>query len=281
MSLPINNNIPSLTGQRSLAANTKALNNSLTRLSTGLRINRGADDPAGLIASENLRAALKVLEAETRAIERADMVASRADGALSELSGLFAEAEALAVASANTGGMSEAERDANQMQLDSILQTIDRVARTTDFNGDALLDGTAQINVANDSLSIGSVLPTSLGEVEIDGTTYRLSDVVSGGAGSLSSGSPAVAQQIIAAARKEITTLRGEIGAFQKNTLGPAQRANAVAIENITAAESQIRDTDFASEVAQLTRAQILSSANIGALAIANQNPQNVVRLLA
>ncbi len=137
----INTNVTSLIAQRVLGRNTLDLSGSLERLSTGLRINRGKDDPAGLIASEALRAEAKGLGQAIANAERADQVANIAEGGLQEISGLLTELQGLVTQTANTAGLSAAERQANQLQIDSILQTIDRVAGATSFQGLKLLNG--------------------------------------------------------------------------------------------------------------------------------------------
>src|SRR5262249_9099460 len=137
--LSINSNLQSMVAQRNYAAASGVVNSSLLRMATGSRINRGADDPAGMITSDQLSAALATLSAESSGAERTDAIANVADGALSEVSGLLSEANAAAVANANTGGMSQAERDANQMEIDSALQSVDRIAGTTTFDGQRVL----------------------------------------------------------------------------------------------------------------------------------------------
>ncbi len=137
----INTNVQSLIAQRLLSNNNLTLNQSLERLSTGLRINRGKDDPAGLIASENLRSEKSSLNAAISNSERADQVANIAEGGLQEVSGLLTELQGLVTSSANTAGLSPDERSANQLQIDSILQTIDRIASATSFQGKKLLNG--------------------------------------------------------------------------------------------------------------------------------------------
>ena len=273
--------VTSLITQRMLGASAAQRNTSLERLATGLRINRGADDPAGLISSENLRAVLASLEAETRLLERADRVVATADGAMTEASDLLVEAEGLAVASANTAGMSDAEREANQMQLDSILQTVGRLSRTTEFNGDRLLDGSATVNVAGESVDLPDVSPTNLGlAIGPGGENYRLSDTGAGGALNLVSGDPALAAQAIRSAASEVATSRGRLGAFQANIIEPARNSTLVAIENIAAANSIIRDTDYAAETAQFARASALFDTNIAMNALTNANRTNALILL-
>lgn len=145
----INTNVQSLIAQRVLGQNNKSLNTALERLSTGLRINRGKDDPAGLIASENLKAEITSLNAAVSNAERADQVVNIAEGGLQEVSGLLEELQGLLVASANTAGLSTAEKQANQDQIDSILGTVDRLASSTNFQGIKLLNGNFDYQTTN------------------------------------------------------------------------------------------------------------------------------------
>lgn len=235
---------------------SKALATSLERLSTGYRINRGADDPAGLITSENLRAVLAGLAAESRSLQRADHVAATADAGMGEISDLLVEAEGLVVANANTAGMSDEEIAANQMEIDSIVNSINRIAGTTTFNGDQLLDGTATLSAAGQSLTIESVAIDSIGE-------------------------GADAQTALAAARANVTEQRAKLGAFQKHTIGSRQNAINVSIENIAAANSVIRDTDYGRETANLSRLTLLTNVSLRAVGVGQSSLESVFSLLA
>jgi flagellin len=145
----INTNVSSLTAQRVLGQNNASLGQSLSRLSTGLRINRGKDDPAGLIASENLRSEKAGINAALKNSERADQVVNIAEGGLQEVSNLLTELQGLLTTSANEAGLSASEKKANQLQIDSILQTIDRVAGATSFQGTKLLNGNFDYQVTS------------------------------------------------------------------------------------------------------------------------------------
>jgi flagellin len=137
----INTNVSALIARRNLSENNNGLNTTLERLSTGLRINRGKDDPAGLIASENLRAEKSALTAAISNAERADQIVNIAEGGLQELSNLLTDLRGLVTATANGAGLSNEEKNANQLQIDSILQTIDRLSESTNFQGVKLLNG--------------------------------------------------------------------------------------------------------------------------------------------
>ena len=276
---------PSMTQRRALNENLIAQGNTLTRLATGFRINTGADDPAGLIASENLRSVLATLEAESRVVQRADAVVRTAEGALGEVSDLLQRAEGLAVANASTGGLSDAEREANQMEIDSILQSVDRIASTTEFNGEKLLDGSFSIGIAGDAIEIDSTYARDLGETVIDEGTaneeyYDLSDIASGGELDTTDGDVSTAVSVIREASSNIASLRGRLGSFSTNTLQVESARIDTAIENVSAAESLIRDADFAEETSNLVRESILGDTSRAAVAAANNSNAQILSLL-
>ncbi len=461
----INTNVPSLIAQRTLGKNNDALNTSLERLSTGLRINRGADNPSGLIASENLRAEKVGIEAGIKNAERASNIVGTAEGGLSEISSLLNELQTLVSESANSGGLSADEVSANQLQVDSILNTVNRLANNTSFQGTKLLDGSldyttsgvsgnfvdnlrvngarlsdgaarnvvvdvvssgtvanstysagaltgnatieiagnkgteqlsflsgaavssiqASVNAVTDATGVSAVISgTDLvftsaefgssqfvsvkavngtfavsaasdygtdasvtvngAAAQVDGLKVKtstasldlefqldptantpgsssfsitggganfsigskvtenakvalgiaavttgnlgnntlgfLSSLGSGKTNDLSSGNLTTAQTVLDKSIQQVATLRGRLGAFQKFTVGSTINALGVALENTSAAESAIRDTDFASETSKLTRAQILSQAASSVLSQANAAPQAALSLL-
>ena len=166
----INTNVSSLLAQRSLGATNKALNTSLERLSTGLRINRGADDPAGLIASENLRSQKVSITSAIDNAERAEQVVNIAEGGLGEINSLLLEVQSLVGASANEAGISEAEKQANQLEIDSIVQTIDRIASTTSFQGTKLLNGTYDFQTTGTDAADVEGIKVNAAKLEFDGS---------------------------------------------------------------------------------------------------------------
>jgi flagellin len=480
----INTNVSSLIAQRTLGSQNLGLNKSLQRLSTGLRINRGADDPAGLIASENLRSEKAAINSAITNAERAEQVVNVAEGGLQEVSNLLVELQSLVSSTANEAGVSDEEKAANQLQIDSILQTIDRIANSTSFQGEKLLNGnfdydtsfqtsaltditvnaaklsddgsaldvtvevlqsaatadvflstggtftngdngsitievtgtrgtqqftfasgTAQsdiiaaVNSFAEQTGVSASQVSTGGNVELSSTDYGsdsfvrvktlsndgvaivsdeladtptnnavtgtgrdatvlingtsattdgltarvsnegldisvtltadmnaggsttisitgggadfnlaqdvslaskvslgietvttgnlgsgasgfLSDLKSGGAANVTNGDLSKAQRVIDDSIKQVSSLRGRLGAFQKNVVGATISSLGVALENTAAAESQIRDTDFAAETAALTRGQILQQAAIQSLSLANSGPQAVLSLL-
>ena len=137
----INTNVASLIAQQGLASSQSALQTSLQRLSTGLRINSGADDPAGLIVSQGLQSEMAGINQAVSNSSQANNVVSTAEGALSEVSSLLLNIKSLVVQAANSGAESEAEIQANQLQVDSAVQSITRISDTTTFDGLNLIDG--------------------------------------------------------------------------------------------------------------------------------------------
>ncbi|MGP1346420.1 MAG: flagellin N-terminal helical domain-containing protein [Phycisphaerales bacterium] len=169
----INTNVPSMIAQRVLGQNSMDLNTALNRLSTGLRINRGKDDPAGLIASENLRAEISGLGQAIKNAERADQVVNIAEGGLNEVSSLLTELQSLVTQTANSAGLSDEERVANQLQVDSILQTIDRIANSTSFQGKRLLNGSLDyiasgVNTQIENFRVNGAKLTYNGTLDVD-----------------------------------------------------------------------------------------------------------------
>lgn len=484
----INTNISSLVAQQNLGKSNSSLETSLQRLSTGLSINRGADNPAGLIVSERLRSEISSVSQAMSNIERASNVIATTEAALAEISNLLIDIKGLTVEAANTGGFSKEEIEANQLQIDSAIESITRISNSTTFAGLKLLNGsleyitsgvdpaiisdvdiyaanfgtastipitveviasaeTAQlfisgntagspgaflssvefeitgpngvqvisvasgtalsavvfnINQVSDATGVSAYMvdpldPTSgmvlnsqtvgsdafvsvrklntasgaffqtfdaqngspvlrdtgedvlalvngnlaLGDGEtislrsqtvnmemtltrlasqtLGATSYTiigggadfqigptidtsqrvgfgigsvaashlgnqtvgfLNSVASGGANSLVAGRQAQASSIIDVATDQIAILRGRLGAFERNTLDTTYNSQSIALENLTASESRVRDTDFAKETAALTRAQVMQSAGTSVLALANSTSQSVLSLL-
>src|SRR5688500_13439059 len=137
----INTNIASLRGLRNLNKANQLLDTSLTRLSTGLKINSGKDNPSGLIASESLRLQVASIEQSIKNSNRANNVIATADGALGEISGLLSQVRGLVQEGLNDGALSQSEIEANQLQIDAALSAINRISSNTTFAGDKLIDG--------------------------------------------------------------------------------------------------------------------------------------------
>ncbi|MEM7623864.1 MAG: flagellin [Planctomycetota bacterium] len=282
-------NIQALVGANALAKANQALNETFVRLSTGQAINRGADDPAGLIASEQLSRELAALDAESRSVERSRAVADTADGALAEVSKQLADARGLAVQAANTGAMSDAEREAIELEYASIQRSVARSLDTATFNGRALFDGTvapsdgASLRSADDGgeFTLPDLTLRGLGEVVDGGTSLTLADTVKNGKADLfDPQSREAGVRVLDAAIAQISGIRGEIGAFTSNTLGPAQTTIRTSAENLSAARSGIRDSDFAALSTDLSTQQTLGAAAIGSLLSGNANQARTLAAL-
>ncbi len=257
---------PTLSALFALERNLNSLADVSKRLATGRRINSGKDDPAGLIASERLSAALESLEAESRALQRADSNARIAEGHAAQLSSLFGDLNGLVVASANQAGMTDGEIAANQMQIDNTVASIQRIfGGAAGSLGGMSLPGTGNSDVA---------------ALYDDALTAALS-VRSGGANDLSSGSFEVAQTALGAALTDIAMARGRIGGYQKDAVGPQLRSNEIAYENLTESRSRIADADYAVEVSNLTRAQLLADSSVAMLEIVQRQPRTALSLLS
>ncbi len=471
----INTNVASMTAQRGLAKTQKTLNDTLQRLSSGLRINRGADDPAGLIASEGLRSEISGINQAIDNSSRASNVIATAEGALGEVASLLLNIKDLIVEAANSGALSADEIAANQLQIDSAVESITRISNTTTFAGLHLLNGTLDyitsgvdtdlvqaLHITQANFGTNETIPVQIdvitsaqtaelqfrtsaitGDVTLeitgtegvdvltftDGTTASaiayaigrvsdttgvqadlinpgnagsgitfssvgygsksyisiralsgtmgivdeddaarnravgvdavatvngavtvgdgrniklnttaldmeltlnesmglgqtsfaitgggalfqlgpkvssnqqvnigiqsvaasklgdedvgfLNEIVTGGRSTLVGGNASAASHIIERAIRQVAVLRGRLGAFERNTLETNINSLSVALENVTASESSIRDADFAAETAALTRAQILTQAGTSVLATANSTPQSVLSLL-
>jgi len=214
----INTNVPSLVAARVLTQQTSNLQQSLQRLSTGLKINSGADDPAGLIASESLRNEGRAISSALENVSRARTVVSTAEGALGEVSSLLLELEALVDGSANTAGISNDELTANQAQIDSILDSINRIANTTQFNGKKLLNGDlgyttsgitssklSRVQLYGVSIPTGQKLAVAI-SVTQSAQTARLNLAAGGATGLLASG-------LLSATNNATIQVKGALGA--------------------------------------------------------------------
>jgi flagellin len=262
--LRVQNNISALNTQRNLNVNSFNLAKSLQKLSSGFRINSAADGPADLIISEGLRAQIGGLKAAIRNTQEASNFLGIAEGALKEVSDLLVSARALAVHAANDGVVSADQQAADQEEYQNIVDTIDRINTVTRFAGDDVFGGGA--------------LTFQLGEGSGDQETFTV-DAINSLAGNLvadAAGAIDDVDTLIA----EIATQRGVIGAFQKNTLQSNLNSLSVTLENITATESYVRDTNMAEETSNFTKNQILVQAGISVLAQSNVASQSVLQLL-
>ncbi len=284
MPVRIFNNIPSLNAQRILGNNNDRLAQSVERIASGIRINRGADDAAGLAISESLRSDIRALRQAVRNGNDGISLINVAEGALNEQSSILIRLRELA-SQASTGTVGSTERQTIQLEFDSLRTEIDRIANTTEFNGTKLIDGTLASTVtASDHILVQIGLDSSSDSRINLNQQIDLSAVTTSGLSvdSLSVTSAAEALTALDAVNSAITVVtqaRGKVGAVQ-NRLVRAISNLSVSTENLQSAESAIRDADIAEEVALLTRNQILVAASTSMVGQANLIPQSVLQLL-
>lgn len=276
MGLRINTNVPSLSAQRSLGINTRNLNDNLRKLSSGERITRSGDDAAGLAISENLKAQIRGMRQAKRNAGDAISMLQTAEGGMNEISNIIIRLRELSVqAASDTVGATE--RGFSDIEFQNLKEEIDRIAKSTEFNGIKLLDGTGgklefQVGIKNDPV---------LDRLHYDGagadaSLQSLGLAVDGV--STKEGAQAALKKLDDAL-VHINGVRANFGALQ-NRLQSTSNNLEVSDENLSAANSRIRDVDVASETADMTKNNILLSAGISVLSQANQAPNTALKLL-
>ncbi len=276
MGFRINTNVNSIAAQRALGNNTNDMSNSLAKLSSGSRINRAADDAAGLAISEKLKSQIaSTRQAERNANDGISMIQT-AEGGLNEVSNILTRLRELSVQTASDT-IGEAERQFSNMEYQNLKEEIQRIAQVTEFNGKSLLDGSGsqydlQIGIHNDSFE--------------DRISYN-AEVTNASLASLGIANLDVSSQ--EGARESLETLddaiqnvsgqRAELGAIQNRLTSTIQNLQ-ISTENQEAANSRIRDTDYAAETANRAKLQILQSAGTSVLAQANADGQNALGLI-
>jgi flagellin len=282
----INHNISSMITQGSLFSTNRSMSKNLEKLSTGLRINRASDDAAGLGVSENLRTQVKgTAQAKKNALDGIAAL-NVAEGAANEISGILQRMRELAVQSSNDT-LTSTERAYTNAESLALIEEIDRIVSVTNYNRQQLIDGTGfgggagsllQIDANEDA--VGTFENTI--QIQIDALDTA---TIGSGAGSVSTidltsqTSAADAIGILDGAIDDVNTMRSDMGAYV-NRLEHAINNLDVSNSNQQAAESLIRDVDFASETSDFTKNQILTQSATAMLAQANQVPQGVLQLL-
>jgi flagellin len=272
MGLRIGTNVAAMAAQRHLANATARVNRSLERLSSGLRINRAADDPAGLAVSERLRGQMRALEVGARNAADGISLLQTADGGLESMADLLIRLNEL-TQQAMTGTVTNEQRGFLDAEFQALVDEIDRIAVSMEFNGRNLLDGSG----GSAEVRVGSGAGIGL---DLSGS-YTASSL---GLDNLSlAGNPASwAEQPLSAiedALQRVSSGRASFGASQ-NRLESVIRMLQNQNENLAAADSRIRDVDYAAEVSELTSAQILQQMAVAMLAQAQRQPSLVLRLL-
>jgi len=273
MGLRVNTNIASLTAQRSLSNVTTRLQGNFARLSSGLRIATAADDAAGLAISERMRSQIRSLGAATRNAQDGVSLVQTAEGALNEVSNILGRMRELAVQAAN-GTLSTADRATINTEVVALQSEMDRIATTSSFNSISLLDGTSATVNIQVGINTGEVIAVNLSDTQ----TAALG-VDSASLNTTTAAAASSALALLDTAIGTINTVRGNMGASQ-NRLQSAVSSIMNSKENLSAAESRIRDVDVAYETADLTRNSILQQAATSVLQQANTQPQIALSLL-
>jgi flagellin len=263
MSLRINNNVEAFNAHRQLVGTSATMAKSMEKLSSGFRINRAADDAAGLAISEKLRSQIRGLAQSQRNTQDAVSLVQTAEGALNEVHSMLQRTRELAV-QYQTGSLSTSDKLAIQSEVNQLSSEIDRIGQTSKFNGITLLAGsTVSFQVgANDGEQIAVNTIDLSAAVQ---ATYTLS--------------AANVIDSIDTAIGNVSASRATFGAVQ-NRLEHTLNNLSTYQENLVSSESRIRDVDMAAEMVEFTKSQILSQAGTSMLAQANQAPQGVLALL-
>jgi len=282
MSLQIFNNISSLNAQRSLENNRTQVGISISRISSGIRINKSSDDAAGLAISEGLNSDVQALKQGARNLNDGLALIGAIDGALNEQAGILIRLRELASQSA-TGTIGSTERESIQLEVDALREELDRIANTTEFNGQKLLDGSLAAGAGNPVvLQIGldsssdsrvnlnevlNVTPVTSNALGFEDTSILTQEDAINAIGTLTS------------AIDKLSEIRGRVGANENQLVRALNNLN-VSIEGLTSALTTIRDADLAVEFAELTKNQILVQAGAAMVGQSNLTPQAVLTLL-
>jgi flagellin len=275
MGLRINTNVASLNAQRNLMGTKWSLDKSLEKLSSGFRINRAGDDAAGLAISENLKAQIRGLKQASRNAQDGVSLVQVAEGGLNEISSIMIRLRELAVQSASDT-VGPVERQFLNVEYDQLVSEVDRIADGTEFNGTQLLSGTGSIL----DFQVGTRNDPNIDRLSFDASKAD-ANAAALGVNLTSVADKASAQNSLAAIDSAITSvsaMRADFGAIQ-NRLQSTIGNIAISVENMSAANSRIRDVDIAEETAELTKNNILLNAGTSVLAQANQSSNTALQL--
>ena len=273
----INTNLTALSVFENLNRVNRELTGILARLSSGQAIDTAADNPAGLIISEQLRAELGALQTQIDSAERSAGALTTAEGALGQISEVLIDLRRNALAAANTAGVPAEATELLQSQADQAVEAIDRIAASTTFGSQPLLGGDYTIRLGVEEITLGAA---DAANIATESPAGSLAGIATGGAApigeDIAQGLAVIDQAIV-----DVALRRGQIGGFAAQQVTPAIEQFSVALENVTAANSDIRDADFAVELANLARTQLLQETGTSLAAMANMTSDSVLRLLS
>jgi flagellin len=270
MGLRINQNIAAQNAYRNLSVTDSQMGKSLEKLSSGFRINRAADDAAGLAISEGLRSQVGGLKQASRNAQDGVSVVQTAEGALTEVHSMLQRVRDLSVQGANSGAQNTESLAAIQAEITQLGEAITDIATRTNFNGTDLLTTTASGTPLTFHVGAGSADTLDVDLVDVEAVGTAVTALTAGTAADIDT---------IDGLIEDVSAGRAGLGASQ-NRLEHTIASINVSIENLSASESRIRDTDMAQEMMSFTRSQILSQAGTAMLAQANQSQQGVLSLL-
>ncbi len=273
----INHNISAMNSYRNLAFNDTNMSKTMEKLSSGFRINRAADDAAGLAISEKMRSQITGLDQAIRNAQDGISLIQTAEGALTEVHSMLNRMDELAVQAANDTNTSS-DRSALNDEFSALISEIDRISQQTEFNKKTLLDGTFAAGSSSTDLvfhiaaNSGQTISVNVENMGASAIGLSASDITS------QTGAEA-AITAVQTAIENVSDQRNSLGAVQ-NRLEHTVNNLSVTMENLQAAESRVRDADMAAEMMKFTKQQILTQAGTAMLAQANAKPQSVLQLL-
>ena len=276
MGLRINTNVSALNAQRTMSQTRLALDKSLEKLASGSRINHAGDDAAGLAISENLRAQIRGMRQAKRNAQDGVSLIQVSEGGLNEISNIMIRLRELAIQAASDT-IGDTERQFTDREYQALKQEIDRIANATQFNGTPLLNGKAGIF----EVQVGTQNNPILDRIVYNGerSDASLDALKMGGESVATKQGAQLSLAVIDDGLVRVNSIRADLGALQ-NRLQSTINNLAISDENLSAANSRIRDTDFAEEVSEMTKQNILMQAGISVLGQANNTNQSAVKLL-
>lgn len=277
MGISLTNNIAALTTSRQLALTNASMSSSLERLSSGYRINRASDDPSGLAISESLRSQARGMTQSLRNAQDGVSVVQIADGALGQTTAVLQRMRDLTVQAANGGALGSDDKLAVQKELDQLKLDLGRIAGGTQFDGTPLLDGTYD-RTFQVGANVGETLQVAIGTAgqKMDASGLGLSALDVTGP----DGTTGAAITAIDGAITQVTSTRADLGALQNRFEDTVDRVS-LSLQNTTASESRIRDSDMAVEMATYARTSILTQAGTAMLTQATHAPDALLKLLS
>lgn len=277
MGLRINTNVSSLAAQRSLGINKFNTDNNLRKLASGERITRASDDAAGLAISEKLKGHIRGMRQAKRNTEDGISLIQTAEGGLSEVSNIIVRLRELAVqAASDTVG--DTERGFSNIEFQQLKNEIDRISKGLDFNGRKLLDGSGgivdiQVGIYNNPIQDRITYDSTTTDATIMSLGLNVEEIASKEGAQLT-------LEKLDQALERVSGVRANLGAIQNRLLSTSNNL-AISDENLSAANSRIRDVDVAAETAELAKNNILNQASVSVLAQANNAPQFALKLLS